>query len=251
MPRKRVKITIQCRDVDSAVNNSLTSVDQHRHAAVMRHSDYGRQVGARSEYVGSLRDADDPRAVVDQSGQFLDFEPAVVRERHHAQFRPFPPADQLPRNDVRMMLHLGRDDIVAGSDITLPEAIRHRIDRRRSSSRKHDLARRTGPDKRRDVPPRGLVFVRTGFAHKVQAPVYVGVHLAVQVIDLIDHRIRLLGRSAVIEIDQRLTVNPAGKHRKIGAYFLNIEFHYIRSILSAASRSIRSVRPSTGVRSTT
>ena len=123
------------------------------------------------------------------------------------------------------------------------EAVRDQIDRGGRPRREDDLARRAGTYEPADGLACGLVLVGAGLAHVVQSPMHVGIHPAMQPVDLVDHRARLLGRRPAVDL--------AGKDRKVGPYFLYVESHHIRSILAAANSSIVPVSPSTGIFSIT
>jgi hypothetical protein len=55
------------------------------------------------------------------------------------------------------------------------------------------------------------------FRQQVNAAMDVGVIAAVTLADGVDHRFRFLHRSGVVQIDQRLAVNPLAQDRKVGA----------------------------------
>lgn len=251
MTGKGIEVAIERRHVDSAVHDPLTTVDEYRHALAVRRIDDRAQVGPRPEHVRRLRNAYDARAGIDQFVEPAGFERSGIVERKHSQLRPLALAEHLPRNDVRMVLHLGRNHVVALSDEMPAEAVRDQIDRGGRPRREDDLARRAGAYEPADGLACGLVLVGAGLAHVVQSPVHVGIHPAMQPVDLVDHRARLLGRRPAIEVRQRTAVDLAGKDRKVGPYFLYVESHHIRSILAAANSSIVPVSPSTGIFSIT
>ncbi len=53
---------------------------------------------------------------------------AGVVARYHAQSGALFLAQHLPRNDVRMVLELREDDLVAGADESATEPVHHQID---------------------------------------------------------------------------------------------------------------------------
>ena len=63
------------------------------------------------------------------------------------------------------------------------------------------------------------------FERVVQAAVDVGVFLGIGPRHRVDHRLRLLRRGAVVEIDQRPPVHLAREDRKVAAHRLDVVHH--------------------------
>ena len=223
--RKGIEIAIERLHIDPAVHNTLTTVHQHRHPGPVRQVDHRRQVGPRPQHVRRLRDADDPRPFVEQFRQFFGHQAPRIVERYDSQFSPFTLADQLPRNDVRVMFHFGGNHVVARMDILLAETVRHGIDRGGRPGRKNDLAHGCRTDQRAHLFPCRLVLRSALLAQVVQPAVDIGIQLTVQVVDLFDHLQRFLRRRTVIQISQLPAVYLAAQQRKIGPYFCNIVCH--------------------------
>jgi hypothetical protein len=70
----------------------------------------------------------------------------------------------------------------------------HIVDRRRVEEPPHDLARI-------------LIGIGGRIGEEMQPPVHIGVFVRIGVADRVDHRLRLLRRGAIVEIDQRLAVH--------------------------------------------
>jgi hypothetical protein len=126
-------------------------------------------------------------------------------------------AQQLPRHDVGMMLHAGDDDFIAGPD--------HAGRRKLLATRlmlsvvagEDDLLDAGGVQKGAHLFPRLFVGDGGAFRQQMNAAMDVGVIAAVTLADGVNHRFRLLHRSGVIQINQRLAVNPLAQNGKFGA----------------------------------
>ena len=69
---------------------------------------------------------------------------------------------------------------------------------------------------------RGFISRGRRIGQEMQSPVDVGIFVFIGVRDRIDHRVRLLGRSAIVQIDERLAVHLTVQDRKVGANGLDI-----------------------------
>ena len=128
---------------------------------------------------------------------------------------------EMPGHDVGVMLH-HESTISSPSPIAEPEARRDQIDRLGRRAREHDLVDRAGVEEAAHAFARRLVGVRRGVGEIVQAAMHVGIFVLVDMGQALDHRARLLRRSGVVEIDQRLAVGPLVQNGKIGADRLDV-----------------------------
>src|SRR5262249_49645826 len=71
---------------------------------------------------------------------------------------------------------------------------------------------------------RSLVGLGRPLAQEVNSPMHVGVVRAVVGAQRIDHRLRLLGRGGVVEIDERMAVDVLVQGRKVLADALDLDF---------------------------
>ena len=217
------------RDIRAAVNDALASVHAHQCAHGVRRLHDRTQIGPCAERVGCLRDGYHARAAVDQSVESFGHQPSRIVEGQHPQFGPLAQRDRLPRNEVRMVLHLAHDDIVARPQERIAPCVGHRVERCRRPRREDHLLAVRGADKGADTVARRFVTLRRLLGQTMYAAVDIGVQLQVQVIDRIDHATRLLRRSPAIEVDQRAAVYLGREQRKIRTYLFNIKHSYIRS----------------------
>ena len=102
---------------DQPVRHRLGAVEDGDRADGLGPRDDLRDRVDRAENVALVDERDDLGALVDEPFGIggCEIEPAVFGEAEPAQRRPGPLARQLPRHQVGVVLHLGDDDLVAGS----------------------------------------------------------------------------------------------------------------------------------------
>ena len=236
MSRKGIEVAPQRRDIRAAVNDALASVHAHQCAHGVRRLHDRTQIGPCAERVGCLRDGHHARAAVDQSVESFGHQPSRIVEGQHPQFGPLAQRDRLPRNEVRVVLHLAHDDIVARPQERIAPCVGHRVERCRRPRREDHLLAVRGADKGADTVARRFVTLRRLLGQTMYAAVDIGIQLPMQVIDRIDHTTRLLRRSSAIEVDQRAAVHLGREQRKIRTYLFNIKHSYIRSSFATILR---------------
>jgi len=123
--------------------------------------------------------------------------------------------EDLPGNDIGVTLEDRDHDLVVGFDMRSAIGLRNEVDRFSGSAREDDLARQRSVDE----PANRLagIFVGAGrfLAQLMQPAMNVGVLLAVEPGQAIDHCLRLVGGGGVIEVDQRAAVDLAPQDWKI------------------------------------
>ena len=245
--REGVEVAPHLPDIRPAVHDTLTAIDRDHSTDGMRRLDHG----PRTERIGRLRDGDRPRAGVHERRQTLRPQTAVVVEGQHAYLGSLALGQQLPRHDVRMVLHLADHDVVARLHEAFAPGIGDRIERRRGPGREDDLLAFGSTDESGDPAPGGFVAFGGLLREKVHAAMDIGVHSPVEGIDLLDHAAGLLRRRPAVEVNERLPIDPAGENRKLPAYFFDVEHIYNRSILAETISITASQSGSTPHRRTT
>jgi len=121
-----------------------------------------------------------------------------------------------------MVLHDGENDLVAFPDMRAAIGARHKIDGFSSVPGEDDLGIRASVYEAAHGLPR-LLEIRGGeVAQIVQPAMDVGVFLSIGALNGIEHRSRLLRRGAVVEIDERLAVDPLCQDREVSADGLDV-----------------------------
>src|SRR5581483_5161302 len=111
----------------------------------------------------------------------------------------------LPRHDVRVMFHLGDEDLVAWADARAAERGRNEVDGFRRAADEYDFARVGGVEEPPYAFARRIVGLGGFDAERVDAAMDVRVFLGVVPHQTIDDRLRLLRGRGVVEIDERFT----------------------------------------------
>ena len=160
---------------------------------------------------------------------------AVVEHAGDDDLGPGRLAGELPGHDVGVVLHPGEQHLVAGTQREVVARPRHRardkVDRLGRPADEDALPRGVGVDEAGVRRSRSLVQRRRLLREHVQAAVDVGVVVPVVVAHRIDHRVGLLRRGRVVEVDQRLAVNLPSQDREARAEGLHVE--------SSGNRSVR------------
>jgi hypothetical protein len=125
--------------------------------------------------------------------------------------------DDLPRNQIGMMLHLGDQNRIAGPEMRATPGARYEIDPFGRSASKNDRIRRSGSQVCGNRGPRFFVEFRGSSAQLVNSAVNIGMVLPIVPANFIDHAIRVLSRRGVVQIDQTMAVYLLIQNRKVGS----------------------------------
>ena len=192
--------------VDHFVWCGLGAIDQTQGAGVVRDPGDLPDRVHHPERIGHVGDADELRALADQTPVVLHAQAAVIGHVHVAEHDTASSRQQLPGDDVRVVLHDRKHDLVALRELRAP-AGRDEVDRLGGSAREDQL----GGIGRADVAGNRAAgrLVRFGgpIPQLVGAPMHVGVIACVKAANGFDNRARLLARSTIVDVDQRLPVN--------------------------------------------
>mmetsp|Transcript_2406 Transcript_2406/g.6645 ORF Transcript_2406/g.6645 Transcript_2406/m.6645 type:complete len:495 (+) Transcript_2406:517-2001(+) len=115
-----------------------------------------------------------------------------------------PPAQDLPGNDVAVVLRDRQHDLVSLPQVLLPPSVSHEVDGLARVPGEHDLPRRLGADEPGHLVPGLFIPLRRLGAQRVDAPVNVRVVVRVVVLHCAKNPPRLLGRRRVVQVHQPL-----------------------------------------------
>ena len=147
---------------------------------------------------------------------------AAVIHGKDLQGRTFALAKHLPGNDIRVMLRFRNDDFIPGPDKSFPETECDQVDRSGGAGGKNDLFPRPSIQVIPDKIPRRFVFLRSQGGQVMDRAVQVGIDLRGHLRPLAHHGKRTLRRSRVVQIDQRLAVNPLPEFGEFLPYFFDL-----------------------------
>ena len=129
---------------------------------------------------------------------------------------------QLPRYDVRVVLHLCDDDLVACFHLALAKRLSHQINRLRSASCKHYFLYLAGIDKRTHFLASCFVQVGSLLTQIVHPSMHVCIDVQILVAHGVEHHQRFLRSSRIIQINQWFTIHFARQNREVFSYLINI-----------------------------
>ena len=196
---------------------ALRAVDQHRNAVGVGDPRHLFDRHQRAEHVRHVGDRHHLGARTDQLLEFVDQEVSLIVDRRPFDHRALAFAEEMPRHDVGMVLHDREDDLVAGLDALAAERIGDEVDRLGGIAGEDDLFLAPGIEKCRHFFARAFVGFGRLVGEIMQAAMHVGVLRRVGLVDAIEHRLRLLRRGGVVEIDKRLAIDLRREDRKIRA----------------------------------
>ena len=170
----------------------------------LNHRSYGIDSAQR---VRDMGDGDQPGSVVEELLKFIEQQLPVVVDRRNPKMGAAFFAQQLPGNDVRVMLHGGDHDFVAGLNVFSTVASGDKIDRVGRSARVDDLAAVGRPEESLHLPAGILVVVGRPLAQLMHAAVHIRAVLVIKLSNGVDHDSGRLRRGRVVEIDQWFAVD--------------------------------------------
>ena len=218
-----VEVHSERLDVDRHVIRGLRAIGEDRDAArVSDPHDVGNRI-YRPQRVGHVRHRHHPRALGQQRIELVDQELPAVVHRQHAKPGAALLADELPGNDVRVMLHCGDHHFVAWLKRRPDERGGHEVDALGGVSGEDDLPVAGGVEEPPDLRPCAVVRRRRQLTEGVHATVHVRVDVGVVARQRVEHNLRLLRRRRVVEIDEWMTVHLPAQDREISPDALNIE----------------------------
>ena len=170
VPGEAEEVGAERGDVHRHVRHRLGGVHQHQRADRVRPVGDRPDRVDRAEHVGLVHERDQLGPLGDQVVDVREVEPAVGRHAEPAQRRPGALAQQLPRHDVGVVLHLGDDDLVAGAErepaagprrARVAHRVGDQVDRLGDVLGEHDLGRLGRADERGHLDPGALVGLRS------------------------------------------------------------------------------------------
>ena len=199
VPGPDVEVGVQLGDVDRQRRHGLGAVHQDHGAGRVRAARDLRDRVDRPDDVRDVRDRDELRALLEQRVVRVEVQHAVVAHRDVGE----PAAEQLPRDDVRVVLHLGEHHEVVRADVRAAPRVRDEVDRLGRVLREHRLADRRVREPRHPLA-RELVRVRGLRGDRVDAAVDRGAVGLVVAVHRLQRRSHGLRGGRGVEIHQAL-----------------------------------------------
>ena len=166
---------------------------------------------------------DDAGAPGEEAVELVHPEVAALVDWHHSQRGACLLAYELPRNDIRMVLHPGDEHLVAGLQGRASPRLGHQVDAIRAAPCEDDLAAVAGVDELLQQHAGALVGPRGTLAQEVRGAVDVRVARQVVVGERVDHGSRLLRRIGVVQVHERMAVHLLAQNREVRPDALGVE----------------------------
>ena len=214
VPGEAHEVGVPGRHVDRQVRHRLGRVDEDQRPRGVSGVDERPDVVDRAEHVRHRGDREQAGAV-EEAVEVGEVEAVVVGQRDPAQLDAALGREDVPRDDVRVVLHVGDDDRVTGAQVRPRPAVGDEVDRLGDVLGEHDLARLPA-EEAGDLRAGVLVAARRLLRDRVHAAVHVGVRLAVHAVHRVEHRLRLLRRRRRVEVHEALAVHLALQDREVG-----------------------------------
>ena len=132
-----VEVGAQLLHVDRQVRHRLGAVDEDERAGGVGHLDHLADRVDRAQRVRDVGEGDELRVEPQEHLEDVEAEDPVVGDRDELQVAVHLLGQDLPRDEVRVVLHLGEDDRVALAQVAAAPAVGDEVDR---------LGRVAGPD---------------------------------------------------------------------------------------------------------
>ena len=218
MRREGEEVAAERLHVDRAVRRRLRRVDDHDRALLVRP---GREALDRVDRAERVRDEpgrdDLDRALARELVERVELELAGVVDRDVAEARARLARDELPGDEVRVVLELGDHDGVAGAEVLEPPRVGDEVDRLRRAAREDHLALGRRVDEGGDRAAGALVALGRALGEPVDAAMDVRVLVLVERAHPVEHLAWLLGRRGRVEVRERLPVDELLEEREVGA----------------------------------
>ena len=129
---------------------------------------------------------------------------------------------ELPGDNVRVVLHDGDNDLVAGTHESLDERRGDKIGALCRAAREDDLIGRAGVDEAADCLAGRLMEVGGLLGEVVDTTVDIGVDIIILVGHGLYDTAGLLCRGGIVKIDEGTVIDLAAENGEVGTHFLDI-----------------------------
>ena len=171
-----------------------------------------------------MGDSNELCALIQQRVISIKQQLAGIVHRYDAQQCALLFTEHLPGDDVRVMFHRRDNDLVAGADELTTIAVHYEVDALGGAAHKDAFFCIARVQETLHLLARSLISRRGFLTEVVYAPMNVRVLLFDILAAAIDHDLRHLRRRAIVQIDERLTVDSLMQYGKVFADLFNVKF---------------------------
>src|SRR5262249_18525979 len=136
-----VKVAAKFLDIDLAVRHSLSAINHHGDILPMSNlNDLANGID-RPQRIRDVSYSHDLCSGIDQLLEFIEQQFAAIVNWRHSQACALLLTNYLPRDDIRMMLHGGDEDLVPSPNVSTPIGLGDQVDSLSRTTNKDDLFR--------------------------------------------------------------------------------------------------------------
>ena len=217
MARGGEPVAVKAFDVDGHVRHALAGVEHDASAHLARLGDDVLHRVEAPEDVGDMRHAHELGARGEEGAEVLQVIGHVGAEAHKLDHSARARRHHLPRDDVCVVLHFRKDDLVALLEVARAPAVGHQVDGVGRPAREDDF-RALGVDELCHLFARAFVQLRRLHSQGMRTAVHIRVALAVVRLHGVEDLDGLLARRCAVEVDERLAVHALGEQREVLAH---------------------------------
>ena len=215
VPGPGVEIGVDRLQVDGQLRDRLRAVDHNHRAGLVRARRDLLHWVDRPEHVRDVNHRQQLRLPSQQPFERLGVELAVVDDRHVGELGSAVGAQQLPGDDVGVVLHLGQHHQIARVHVLATPGVGDQVQRRgRVGGEDRLLDGR--PEPLRDPRPGTLVELGRLDRERVHAAVHGRARMRVVARDRVDHRLRRLRGRSGIQVAQLTAIELPAQDRELG-----------------------------------
>ncbi len=235
-----VEVGVDLTHVERQLGHRLRAVDEADRAGG---PDAPRHLGDRVDRAEHIRHVRERRQLDPSLGQHLvelvERELALLVDLQVAEPGALLLAEDLPGHDVRVVLHVGDEHLVALAHVVATPGVGDQVDR---------LGRVAGEDGALGVPAHELGDPLTGRLEQlgrlarqlVHAAMDRRVGVALEAVHCLDHLARALRGGGGVEVGDPLPVELAGQHREVGGDVHQWAFGYLAHHVASARSPMNS-----------
>ena len=197
---ERIEIDVEVIETDTQVRGALRPVTHHQCVGGPRDAhDVAHRI-QRPHGIRHVVERDDLRARTHERAQRLEVDALIVREGANEERRAACDGELLPRDEVRMVLECGDDDLVTRPDVFMPPGGRHEVERLRGAAREDQAVRIRNTKELRNPRTRRVVAFRGAGREIVRAAMRIRIVPLIVIAHRVEHDTGLLGSGRRIQV---------------------------------------------------
>jgi hypothetical protein len=216
--RKSVEISVKVADINVRMRDSLRAVDKDRNTMAVGNLNHLLDRIDSAKHVGNLTDGKKASVVGEHIVELIEHKLTFGIHRDDMKDDTLVALDELPRNNIGMMLHDSDDNVVAVKE-SVAERRSHKIDGFSGATGENNLIGGFSVDEGTNLFARLLHKVGGFLREGVHTTMNVGLAGMIDIVDTIHNRLRSLSSGRIVKINERLPIDLSGENRKLATNF--------------------------------